>query len=249
MRTSVSNVVDILEGSILKRRAMGRPDGVAVVAEGLAYKFGSAEELEQMLHKEIPRDAMGHLRLSEVPLDHLLKNELEKRFKARGDSLTIVAVTLGYELRCAQPTPFDMAYCRDLGHGAVSLLVTNSDTESGVMVTIQGGDLKPVRFEDMIDPATNRTKIRQVNLLGTSYTVARSYMIRLEQSDFESRASLAAIAAQAGMTPEAFDRRYRHVVEESVVRLPPALARSQVARVMDDPIASHRGKTSQALPM
>jgi hypothetical protein len=119
----------------------------------------------------------------------------------------------------------------------------------GVMVTIQGGDLKPVRFEDMIDPVTNRTKIRQVNLLGTSYTVARSYMIRLEKSDFESRASLSAIAAQAGMTPEEFEKRYRHVVEESVVRLPPALARSQVARVVDDPIASHRGKTSQALPM
>jgi hypothetical protein len=79
--------------------------------------------------------------------------------------------------------------------------------------------------------------------------VARSYMIRLEQGDFESAESLAAIAAQARMSPEEFAERYKHVVDDSVVKLPRSLARSRVIHVVDDPIASHREASSQALPM
>src|SRR5262245_18650438 len=44
--TKVSDVLDVIEGAILKRRIMGRPDGVAIVAEGLTYKLGDKEELE-----------------------------------------------------------------------------------------------------------------------------------------------------------------------------------------------------------
>ncbi len=249
-RTTISNVVDILEGAILKRRAMGRLDGVAVIAEGLAYKLGDVEELEGILGKKVPVDAAGNPRLSEFPLDHILKAELQKRFADRGDSIVIVAETLGYELRCARPTPFDMGYCRDLGHGAVTLLL-HDENKDGAMVCIHGGDLHPIRFSDMIDPETNRTSVRHVDLLSTSYLVARSYMIRLERGDFAMPESLAAIAAQARMSPEEFAKRYRHVVEESVVSLPPSLAHSQVVRVVDDPIEAHRSETesSQLLPM
>ena len=247
--TTISNIVDVLEGAILKRRAMGRPDGVAVIAEGLAYRLGDVDELAQLLGKEVPVDAAGHPRLSEFPLDEILKREVAKRFKQRGDSVTIVSETMGYELRCARPTPFDMAYCRDLGHGAVTLLLEDDRSQGGVMVTIHGGDLRPVTFEELIDPETNRTRVRQVELNTTPYLVARSYMIRLEPGDFESRQSLERIAAQAKLTADEFAARYKHVVDESFVKLPPSLARSQVVQVMDEPIESHRCDASKLLPM
>jgi 6-phosphofructokinase 1 len=163
--------------------------------------------------------------------------------------LTVVPVTLGYELRCARPIPFDMSYCRDLGHGAVTLLVKPDTPSNGMMVTMRGGDLHPVPFEALIDPETNRTRVRRVDLSATYYLVARSYMIRLEKEDFDSPQALAAIAAEARMSPEEFKARYRHVVEDSIVALPPSLARSQVAQVVDDPIESHRGKTSHVIPL
>ena len=130
---------------------MGRPDGVAVIAEGVAFKFGDVEELRKILGRDVPVDAAGHPRLSEFPLDQILKDEVKKRFDERGDSITIVSETLGYELRCARPTPFDMAYCRDLGFGAVALLLEDERTTAGVMVAVQGGDLKAVPFQQMID--------------------------------------------------------------------------------------------------
>lgn len=211
--TTVCHIVDIIEGAMLKRRSMGRPDGVAVLAEGLIYKLGDRDELSRLMGREVAVDAAGRPRLSELPLDQILKSELERRFEERGDKLTIVSHTLGYELRCARPTTSDMGYTRDLGHGGVRLLLDSSqDLPTGVMVTLQAGNLVPVPFDDMIDPDTNRTRIRQVDLESYSYSVARAYMIRLERADFESPTMLAALAAEAKLTPDQFRKRYELVV-------------------------------------
>ena len=219
--TSIHDIADIIEGSMLKRRTMGRHDGVAVLAEGLAYKLGDRDELSRLLGKEVPMDAAGHVRLSEVPLAQLLKDELQQRFAARGDSVTVVGHVLGYELRCAHPKTSDLGYTRDLGHGGVRLLLdTTLDLPPGVMVTMQSGNLVPVPFEDMIDPTTNRTRIRTVDLDSYSYSVARAYMIRLEKTDFESPATLAALAAEAKVTPGKFRERYEQVVSDSRGELP-----------------------------
>jgi len=211
--TTICEIADLLEGAMLKRRTTGRNDGVAVLAEGLAYKLGDREELSRLLGREVPVDAAGHPRLSEVPLARLLKEELQRRFAARGDKMTVVAHTLGYELRCARPTTSDMGYTRDLGHGGVRLLLDSTrDLPPGVMVTLQNGNLVPMTFEEMVDPETNRTRIRRVDLGSYSYSVARAYMIRLEPSDFESVNVLGALAREAKMTPHQFRERYEPVV-------------------------------------
>lgn len=211
--TTVARIGDVLEGAMLKRRMMGRSDGVAVVAEGLAYKLGDVAELSRLLGREVPVDAAGHPRLSEVPLAQILKEEVERRFSERGEKITIVGHTLGYELRCARPATSDMVYTRDLGHGGVRLLLDASrDLPPGIMVTLQNGNLVPVPFEEMIDPVTNRTKIRRVDLSSYSYSVARAYMIRLERSDMESPTILAALAREAKLTPHQFMEKFSHTV-------------------------------------
>ena len=178
--TTIRRICDVLEGAVLKRKAMGRRDGVAIVAEGLAYRLGDMKELEKTLGRKVPVDAAGHPRLAEIPLARMLTDELTARFSARDDETIFQPQTLGYMLRCAPPTPFDMAYCRDLGHGAFRLLRDHQQGLSGgVMVTLQGGNLRPMSFADMIDPATNRTRIRRVDLDSDSYRVARAYMIRI----------------------------------------------------------------------
>lgn len=211
--TTVADLATIIEGAVLKRRVMGRQDGVAVIAEGLAYKLGDAAELSQMLGREVPVDAAGHPRLAEVPLANLLKDELTRRFKARGDKLTIVSHTLGYELRCARPQSYDLAYCRDLGHGGVRLLLDSQrDLPGGVMVTIRHGELHPVPFDSLVDPRTKRTRIRQVDLRSYYYEVARAYMIRLEPEDFDAPKMLDALAHEAKVSPFQFRKTFEPVV-------------------------------------
>ena len=87
------------------------------------------------------------------------------------------------------------------------------------MVTLQAGNLVPMSFAEMVDPETNRTRIRQVDLASYTYRVARAYMIRLEKHDFESATMLAALASEAKMTPHDFRQRYESAVE-SVLGVP-----------------------------
>lgn len=207
---TLGQIADVLEGAIIKRRAMGRVDGVAIVAEGLAYRLGDREELERMLNKKVPMDAAGHLRLAEVPLARMLTDELTRRFGERSDILTIIPQTIGYMLRCAPPTPLDIAYCRELGNGAIRILLDPKiDHSVGVMVTIQSNELVPMRFSDMIDPQTNRTRIRQVDIDSDGYRTARAYMIRLESEDLDNPVMLAKLTTAAKMDEAEFRKRFR----------------------------------------
>lgn len=206
--TNLQRIADVLEGAILKRRAMGRPDGVCIIAEGLAFKLGDKEELERLMGREVSLDAAGHVRLSEVPLGNLLKQELVRRFEARGEKLPLVTHQIGYEMRSADPTPADMAYCRSLGHSAIRLLSEYPGLPPGVMVTIIGGNLLPINLRDLVDPATNRIRVRYVDVNSDIYRIARAYMIRLERADLENPVMLAKLAAAAKTTPEEFRERY-----------------------------------------
>ena len=207
--TTVQNIADVVEGAMFKRRVMGRSDGVAVIAEGLAYRLGDREELERILGQKVPVDAAGHPRLSEVRLVDILKKELQARATARGQSISIVSHDLGYELRSADPTPGDMAYCRSLGHGSVRLLLnSNGDVPAAAMVMLVNGNLVPVDLQELIDPQTNRTRVRLVDVSSDTYRVSRAYMIRLERDDLEDEGMLSRLASEAKVRPAQFRERF-----------------------------------------
>jgi 6-phosphofructokinase 1 len=214
-----SYVLDVIEGAMLKRRAQGRPDGVVLVAEGLAYKLGDSSELAALLGREVPLDAAGHLRLAEVDLAKMIKRGLEQRFKDRGQDVTLVDLEVGYELRSADPTPFDMGYCRSLGYFSVQLL-RDEKTPDGVLAAIVNGNLHAIDLQDLVDPETNRTRTRIVDLKSDIYRVARAYMIRLEKQDLEDIDTLAALAAEANMLPDEFRKRYERAATRTADGLP-----------------------------
>ena len=207
-KTTLSAIADVIEGAILKRRVSGRTDGVAVVAEGVAYRLGDVEEMERLLGREVPLDAAGHPRLSEVPVLELLKKELQARFKARDESLPLVSHNIGYELRSADPTPHDMAYCRALGYHSIRLFSDSNYSSGGAMVTLVNGNLHPIDFHDIIDPVTNRTQVRLVDVTSDEYAVGRAYQIRLERSDLDDPVMLARLATEARISPNEFKKRY-----------------------------------------
>src|SRR5207244_12551418 len=94
----------------------------------------------------VERDDHGHLRIAEVNIGEILKVEVAKRLKQFGIKSTIVAKNIGYELRCADPIPFDLEYTRDLGYCAAKYLLSGG---SGVMVSMQAGPFVPIPVKDL----------------------------------------------------------------------------------------------------
>jgi len=212
-RIQLQKVSDILEGAILKRRADGKNNGVAVIAEGITEKL-EPEELQNIPSVEVKRDPHGHLRLSEINLANLLKKQVEKQFESRGEKMTIIDLRLTYELRCAPPIPYDCEYVRILGCGAVSYLLGEiSGPEDGALVCLEGGDLTAKEFEYFKDAETGRTKVRQIDIDSEVYNVARQYMIRLEPEDFEDADQLKRLAEAAKMSPDEFKAEYGYLVQ------------------------------------
>lgn len=202
-----SHLCDIIGGSIIKRRVDGRDFGVVVLAEGLIDKL-DPEELADL--QDVERDEFGHIRFAEVDLARKVKVELQGRLKQRGINMTITNKNIGYELRCADPIPFDANYCRNLGNAAIRFLL---DGGSGAMVSIQDGRLVPLAFANMRDPQTGKTRVRNVDPHGPGFLVARNYMIRLDESDFENRPRLGNLARAANMTVDDFVKQFSHVVK------------------------------------
>ncbi len=209
---TLSRVVDTIVGGIIKRRAEGRQDGVAVVAEGVALGI-EPQELESLGPAE--RDAHGHVRLAEVDIGILIKKRVRARLSELGIDLTVVSKNLGYELRCADPVPFDMEYCRDLGYCASKFLLEGG---SGCLVSMQAGRFVPVRLADLIDPGTGRMQVRMVDVHSTRYAIARRYMIRLRRDDLEDPGKLASLATTCNLSPAGFASEFGYLVEDE---LPP----------------------------
>jgi 6-phosphofructokinase 1 len=210
-RVSLSLIVDTIVGSIIKRLAEGRQHGVAIVAEGFMERI-DPEELEKFLSKfeVLERDEYGHLHLGELNFSDILKFAIRRRLEEFGINLRIVNQELGYELRCVDPTAFDIDYTRNLGYGAVEFL-ENGGTNA--VITVQGERIVPLRFSDLIDPQTRRTKVRFVDCSSLSYRIAREYMIRLNRQDFEARDRLRQMAAVCCITPERFVEEFSHVLD------------------------------------
>jgi len=214
---SLELICDIIIGSMIKRKAQGKGYGLAVLAEGLMEEIGE-DNLRAVMAKnpgkfgDIELDAFGHLRLGEIEFGRMVRTSIAARLKQLGLKFDMIDKDLGYELRCADPIPFDAEYTRNLGYGAVKFLLSPQADSYGVVITFVGGTMVPRPFQEMIDPKTKKMRPRLVDMAGENYEVARRYMIRLEKSDFEDSARLEKLAAVTKMTPAQFTERFSYVV-------------------------------------
>jgi 6-phosphofructokinase 1 len=201
-------IVDTLVGAIIKRLAQGQRHGVAVIAEGVVEALDPADLSEI---EEAERDTHGNLRIAEVDIGQILKRAVQARLQDFGIKATVVAKDIGYELRCADPIPYDMEYTRDLGYCAAKYLISGG---SAVMISMQGGQFVPIPFSRMLDPETGRTRVRFVDIHTARYAIARRYMIRLRRDDFEDPHELARFAATAHLSLEQFREQFEYLVQD-----------------------------------
>lgn len=210
-KVKLSHIVDVLVGAIIKRLSYGRNDGVVVLAEGLVEKLDPTD-LEYLVNVE--RDAHDNIRIAEINFGEILKSQVQERLRYFNIKTTIVAKNIGYELRCADPIPFDMEYTRDLGFAAAQFILNNGN---GAMVSIQEGYFVPLFFNEILDPATGRTKVRMVDPSSEYYYIARRYMLRLNRADFEDPHELAKYAATCGISLEEFKYQFYYLIENDLL--------------------------------
>lgn len=189
---TLAQICDVVEGAMLKREALDKPYGVALLAEGLSARF-TPEQAEEL--KNIERDKEGNIRLGEIDLARKVKSEILGRYQKRERKVTIVDKDIGYEMRCASPSPHDAEYARDLGFSAVKRAAQGGSRE---MICLQGGSLIPMPFSDCIDPSTGRGFRRDVDIGSQRYEVARSYTFELTRADLENEDFKARLAESSG---------------------------------------------------
>jgi 6-phosphofructokinase 1 len=196
----LGDIARIVEGAMLKRLAMGRSHGVAVIAEGVAELLPEAD-----FPDGIPRDPQGRPRFSELPFSDLVAKRAQAGLRELGLDLSVIDKDVGYELRCAEPNAFDIAYTRDLGAGAAEALL---DGANGVMITRDSDAIVRVPFADILDAATGKTRVRCVDVAGRTYATARLLQVRLEPADLEPGELCDRLCALAQRTPAELRERY-----------------------------------------
>ena len=204
-KEKLDTVLDLIEGAMIKRKALGRSDGVAVIAEGVALKLRKQTWKNEPL-AAVKYDEHKHMRLAEVDFARILKREIEKRSAEKGQKATIVSIDIGYELRCAPPNAFDREYTRNLGSGAVQYLLgilpnPEMPIKPGCMVAIEDDDIVVLDLQKLKDRKTGKTKVRLVNLDSDQYRVALRYQMRITKKDLACKDFVAKLAEAAGSTP------------------------------------------------
>ena len=207
-RLRLKTVVDTLVGAIIKRLSYGRRDGVAVIAEGLVLGIDSSD-LAALT--DVERDSHGNVRIAEVNIGEILKAEVQRRLRQFDIKTTIAAKNIGYELRCADPVPYDMEYTRDLGYCAAKYLLSGG---SATMISLQGGNFVPIPFSALLDANSGRPRVRMVDIHSTRYAIARRYMIRLRRDDFEDPHELAKFAATAGVSLQELRDQFEYLIKD-----------------------------------
>ena len=152
------------------------------------------------------------MRLGEIHVGDVIKHRLRERLSEFGLSTGVVSKDIGYELRGADPIPYDMEYTRDLGFCAAQYLL---DGGTDAMVMMVDGHFLPRPFSEMLDPRTGRTRVRLVDVASEQYVIARRYMVRLRPEDFARTETLAALADVIQVTPDQFRARFGYLVGEA----------------------------------
>jgi len=215
---TLNTLCDIILGAIIKRRSQETHYGVVVLAEGLLESIGEEGLLATMdagqlgRYGKLHRDPHGHLRLGEIEFGRMVHDHLSAKLEEMELPVSFIDKDLGYELRSADPIPYDMEYTRDLGYGAVKFLRSEAASKFGAIISFVGGRMQPLPFDQMINPKTGRMQPRKVDVDGEAYECARRYMIRLSREDLEEPKRVADLAQVAGMSPEQFKGRFGYLV-------------------------------------
>lgn len=176
-------LVSRLADTIVAREKEGKRHGVIIFAEGLG-EYLPLDELQRCIPREqfeeLKADSFGHFPVSQLKFTGRLAQLVNQALKdRRHDPIKINPLQFGYEVRCHQPTAFDIILGSQLGVGSYRALV--EEGLDGVMVSV-GGQLSLVyeRFEDLIDMQRLRAHARLIDPNEDFHQLARYLESRVD---------------------------------------------------------------------
>ena len=203
-KVPLDKIIAILEGSVIKRMSMGREYGVAILAEGMLDKIDPVD-LGIM-----DKDGMGRIRYVDVNFGQLLKSTLNEKLSEKGVEVELVHKRLGYEMRSANPIPFDVDYTRKLGYCAVKYLL-DGEGDGGALVYVRTGKMQAVPFQELIDEKTNSIKVRYMDKNTEAYEVSQKYMIKLNRDDIETPPTLKKLSKLTNLSGSEFKEYFARI--------------------------------------
>ena len=194
-RVSLEKIINLIISSIVKRKILNIQYGAAIVSEGV-FHFMTNTEIEAT-DLSFTYDDHGHPELGNVSKAHIFNMLLQRKLKELKLNVKSRPVELGYELRCVNPTAFDLLYCSLLGIGVKKLF---EEGKTRCMVTSDPkGDISPLYLKDVEDE-NGKVKPRLVDVNNqksqlvfrnnlhyiheADYDLARQYLDRPEDYDF-----------------------------------------------------------------
>ncbi|MCU0370214.1 MAG: 6-phosphofructokinase [Bacteroidales bacterium] len=179
---SFDKITRMIISSIIKRKLLGINYGVAIISEGV-FHFMTDEEIEST-QINFTYDDHGHPELGNVSKAHIFNLLLQRKLKELNISVKSRPEELGYELRCVNPTAFDLMYCSLLGIGVKKLF---DDGETACMVTSDPvGDIYPLYLKDVADEK-GKVKPRMVNIYSQKVTMVYHHNMQfLTEADLEA---------------------------------------------------------------
>jgi len=140
-------IIKLIISAIIKRKLLGIGYGLAIISEGV-FHFMTDEEINNS-KIDFTFDEHGHPELGNVSKAHIFNILLQNKLKEMGIQVKSRPVELGYELRCVQPTAYDLLYCALLGYGVKKLF---DEKQTGCMVTTNdSGIVRPLFLKDVSD--------------------------------------------------------------------------------------------------
>ncbi len=146
-KLTTDKITKLIISSMIKRKILGIPYGVAIISEGV-FHFMSEEEIEGT-GINFTYDDHGHPELGNVSKSHIFNMLVQRKLKKLGIIVKSRPNELGYELRCCRPIAFDLSYATLLGNGVMKLF---QEGITGCMVTAdQAGNISPLYLKDVED--------------------------------------------------------------------------------------------------
>ncbi len=194
-KATFDKITRLVISSMVKRKILGIPHGVAMISEGV-FHFMSDEEIEGT-GINFTYDDHGHPELGNVSKSHIFNMLVQRKLKKLGITVKSRPNELGYELRCCRPISFDLEYATLLGTGVMKLF---QDGVTGCMVTADpAGNIAPLYLKDvedekgkvkprLVDINSERAQLVYHNNLHyitkDDYKEAKKYLPNPEEYDF-----------------------------------------------------------------
>lgn len=193
-RVSFERIINLVISSIIKRKILNINYGAAIISEGV-FHFMTNSEIEAT-DISFTYDSHGHPELGNVSKAHIFNMLLQRKLRELNIDVKSRPVELGYELRCVNPSAFDLLYCSLLGIGVKILF---DEGKTGCMVTSDPkGDIAPLYLKDVEDEH-GKVRPRLVDVGNQkSQLVFRNNMHFIQEKDYEE-------ARQFVNNPEQFD--------------------------------------------